>query len=109
MKVLPVAGHIMNSNDDEFAVEIHPQTEVEQTKKRPRRVTFNSSPPKIHIMVVWDFAYRQARKSDWMIRSIDRYRFQRKIKNEFQIILEPILDLQHRLKVANKIALPFSV
>lgn len=42
------------------------------------RVSFNLK-PEIHNMYVWDFAYREARKSNWIQLSIDRERFKQKI------------------------------
>ena len=43
------------------------------------KVCFNLK-PEIHHMVSWDFAYRQARKSNWMQLAADRERFREKIK-----------------------------
>lgn len=42
------------------------------------KVSFNLK-PKIHYLYAWDFAYRQARKSNWMQLSADRERFKQKI------------------------------
>lgn len=35
--------------------------------------------PKIHYMYTWDFAYRQARKSEWIRIAADRERFKQRI------------------------------
>ena len=42
------------------------------------KVSFNLK-PEIHHMFSWDFAYRQARKSNWMQLAADRERFRQKI------------------------------
>ena len=39
--------------------------------------------PEIHHLFAWDFAYRQARKSNWMQLSVDRERFRQRI-NKFE-------------------------
>lgn len=42
------------------------------------KVTFKLK-PEIHFMFVWDYAYRQARKSNWIQLTADRERFKQKI------------------------------
>lgn len=44
----------------------------------------------VHPMIVWSFAYRQARKGTWEVDGLDRLRFQKRIK-EVDKILTPIL------------------
>lgn len=52
------------------------------TKKKMKRVSFDDS-VKIQNMHVWIFAYREARKHNWMSAVLDRQRFElRKQKME---------------------------
>jgi hypothetical protein len=45
-----------------------------------KRVTFNLVPV-VHRLVVWDFAYRQARNGKiWMTMACDRMRFAKRIE-----------------------------
>ena len=57
--------------------------------KRGKKVKFNERVI-IYPLYVWNFAYREARKSTWMQEAIDRYRFRRRIQ-ELEKLLEPIL------------------
>lgn len=45
-----------------------------------KRVNFNLQKNKIQFMHVWAFAYREARKSEWVRIAADRFRFQLRIK-----------------------------
>lgn len=45
-----------------------------------KKVKFNLI-PQLQIMHTWSFAYRIARKGDWIQKTIDRERFNRRIKN----------------------------
>lgn len=66
-----------------------------------KKVTFNEKNNKIHHMITWSFAYRNARKSDWQILALDGYRF----KNRINIIsknLDPILENEHRDRIYNE-------
>lgn len=55
--------------------------------------------PKVHVMRVWDYAYRAYRKGDyWQQQARDHERFKKRI-SELQPILSPILDPSHRAKV----------
>jgi len=44
----------------------------------------------VHPMIVWNFAYRQARKGTWEVDALDRLRFQKRIE-EVDKILSPVL------------------
>ena len=44
----------------------------------------------VHPMVVWNFAYRKARKGTWEADALDRLRFQKRVK-ELDEILSPVL------------------
>uniref|UniRef100_A0A182MSM9 Uncharacterized protein n=1 Tax=Anopheles culicifacies TaxID=139723 RepID=A0A182MSM9_9DIPT len=50
-----------------------------------KKVRFNTKPV-VHVMRVWDFAYRQARKGDWETTARDSERFRKRIAD-----LEPVL------------------
>ena len=54
-----------------------------------KKVTFNEEIQVFHLRV-WKFAYREARKSIWINESIDRMRFERRIKI-MEDLLKPIL------------------
>lgn len=55
--------------------------------KNKKKVSFNLNNNSILNMRVWAFAYRKARKSDWMRITADRYRFElRKQRLEAMLI-----------------------
>ena len=62
-----------------------------------RKVTFNPRPT-VYKQYVWQFAYQQARKSEWEQYARDRDRFIRRII-EYESILNPILNKSHRDRV----------
>jgi len=67
--------------------------------ERSKRVTFNPN-IKVHTIVAWNFAHRQARKDYWTTVAADRFRFKRRIqlcKNT----LDEILSEEHRRKIYN--------
>ncbi|KAK5646712.1 hypothetical protein RI129_005176 [Pyrocoelia pectoralis] len=74
-------------------------TESEAMKK----VTFDESQNRVYIMVVWPFAYEEARKGPWETIALDRYRFSRKIE-EFNRLLSPVLQEKHRAKIYRNIS-----
>lgn len=45
-----------------------------------KSVTFSEDKNKVHLLVAWDFAYRNARKSDWEKNYLNRLRFKRRIE-----------------------------
>jgi hypothetical protein len=57
-------------------------------------VTFNDN-VQVFPMVVWSFAYRQARKSECFKHYLDRLRFEKRIKN-CENTLSKVLDVKHR-------------
>ncbi|KAJ6644042.1 Protein phosphatase 1 regulatory subunit 15A [Pseudolycoriella hygida] len=62
-----------------------------------RRVTFNLTPT-VHTMVVWDYAYRAARKGKWEEAARDNARFSRRI-DSLRPELEAILRMDHRQRI----------
>lgn len=60
----------------------------------PKKVCFNDVPT-YHYMHAWQFAFKEARKSNWKIYLMDQCRFQRRISN-VENILAPVLDTKHR-------------
>lgn len=64
-----------------------------------RRVKINDI-PKVHMMFVWDFAYRDARKGHWHIYTIDRMRFKRRI-DAVAPVINVVLDEAHRAHIKN--------
>lgn len=67
---------------------------------KKKKVTFNLRDNKIHLMVVWNYAYKLSRKKYWEILALDRVRFHRKIE-EISNIINSILDSSHRYNVYN--------
>lgn len=63
-----------------------------------KTVQFDDSKTKVHNLITWSYAYRQARKGLWQKEMADRMRFQRRIDNT-QVVLQDILDIEHRLEV----------
>lgn len=59
-------------------------------------VTFDSKPPIIHKLYVWNYAYRDARKGKWMQAARDRDRFRRRIE-ELSRVITPILQTKINL------------
>jgi hypothetical protein len=55
-----------------------------------KKVSFDEK-LQINILRTWDYAYRDARKSNWMQLGRDRARFQRRI-HQCEEILSPILE-----------------
>ena len=54
-----------------------------------KKVTFSEHVQVKH-MVVWKFAYRNARISPWIVAAADRARFERRIKT-VESVLNPVL------------------
>lgn len=62
-----------------------------------RKVRFNLKPT-IHVIRAWDFAYRQARKGDWIMAARDRERFRKRI-DDLEPVLGPALEPTVRAKI----------
>ena len=60
--------------------------------KRKKKVCFkpDNELAVVHPMVIWSFAYRQARKGTWKADALDRLRFKKRI-DELDEILTPVL------------------
>ena len=54
-----------------------------------KKVTF-SEHVQVNHMVVWKFAYRNARISPWNVAAVDRARFERRIK-AVENVINPVL------------------
>ncbi len=63
-----------------------------------KKVCFSEDKNTIHNLVVWSFAYRQSRKSDFHKLYLDRLRFERRIKDSEESLIK-ILDVNHRKKI----------
>jgi hypothetical protein len=63
-----------------------------EKKKSRKKVCFQKDDDlvKVHQMVHWDFAYREARKGTWELEAVDRCRFMRRI-HELEEILSPCM------------------
>lgn len=65
-----------------------------------KKVTFNLRPT-VHMMCVWQFAYLEARKSNWEQIGRDRARFLRRVMN-LTGKLSTIFDVELRKKIYNQ-------
>lgn len=63
-----------------------------------REVKFDITKNKIHNMVAWSYAYKQARKGQWEQVALDRFRFHQRIK-KVNVVLEKILNCSHRQRI----------
>jgi Phosphatase-1 catalytic subunit binding region. len=63
-----------------------------------KKVTFSGNKDQLYLMLTWRYAYHASRKKYWEIVAVDRHRFERKIA-DLAIILNPILDVNHRRKI----------
>ena len=68
-----------------------------------KRVTFNEENNQIHILYVWLYAYKMARKGNWEQIAVDSERFRRRIKNNYEPILTKILNYNHREEIYKKL------
>lgn len=66
-----------------------------------KKVKFDETQNKKHILIVWSYAYKQARKSIWEEKARDRFRFQRRIK-DVTTVLTKILKSEHRSRIYNE-------
>lgn len=57
--------------------------------------------PTIHLMYVWNFAYRSARQGEWQIYARDHERFGFRIQ-QTSVLLNKILMAEHRNKIYNE-------
>ncbi|XP_063372252.1 uncharacterized protein LOC134660439 [Cydia amplana] len=64
----------------------------------PKKVSFSEKPPKVHVMRVWSFAARQARRGNWEQDAMDRDRFKRKIA-DVDMAVSWVLKPQHRRRI----------
>lgn len=61
-------------------------------------VNFDMANNKIHNMVVWRYAYEQARKGGWHIAALDRSRFERRILETHKVLID-IFNVAHRNRI----------
>lgn len=68
-----------------------------------KKVSFAIEKPKINYLIVWSFAYRQARNGNqWKMCALDRERFKRRIDKVADVISR-ILEPSHRNRMKNYI------
>lgn len=80
----------MKSNKDFISRNIPGQTVSDNKKKKKVCFKPDDELTVTHPMIVWSFAYKQARKGTWETEQLDRLRFQKRIK-ELDKILTPVL------------------
>lgn len=66
-----------------------------------KSVSFNERQNKVHLLVVYDFAYREARKSDWEKAYLDKLRFKQRIK-ECENVLANVINNKMSIFKENK-------
>ncbi|XP_034827896.1 uncharacterized protein PPP1R15 [Maniola hyperantus] len=77
---------------------LNERRKAEKQKLPPKKVTFTSEPPKVHVMRVWDFASRQARVGHWERYALDRDRFKRRIA-DVEMAISWVFKRQHRTRI----------
>lgn len=61
--------------------------------KKKEHVHFSVTPPQVHLMLTWNYAYREARKGEcWMQLARDRDRFLRRVHQYFEPIISKVLS-----------------
>ena len=68
-----------------------------------KRVTFGSV--KVRYLIVWKFAYAEARKGIWQMVALDSERFRIQIQNA-ENILRPVLEHKIILSVPRNLSVP---
>lgn len=63
-----------------------------------KTVAFDMTKNKMYPLVVWSYAYREARRGQWSAVIADRYRFQRRI-SEIGKVLVNVLNITHRSRI----------
>lgn len=84
----------LDSDEDEEESEDEHQPDSGFEEKKVR---FNLKAD-VHVMRMWDFAYRQARKGEWEMAARDRERFKKRIEDTEQI-LKPVFEQELRGRV----------
>lgn len=79
-----------SNNNNHVSVSTSGKTMCKEEMKKKVHFKPDDQLATIHHLIVWNFAYRQARKGTWRADALDRLRFQRKVV-ELDKILTPIL------------------
>ena len=79
-----------NNTGDFFSRSSIVKTASQDKQKKKVRFKPDHELAVVHPMIVWSFAYRQARKGTWELDALDRLRFQKRIE-EVDKILTPVL------------------
>ncbi|XP_067875951.1 protein phosphatase 1 regulatory subunit 15B-like [Heterodontus francisci] len=87
--------------DEDYSPPMVKQEACKTEQKTIKKVRF-SPVVTVHPMIVWDFAYRAARKCLWEQHARDRSRFQRRIA-ETEAVIGSCLEQRHRRAVWMKI------
>jgi len=68
-------------------------------KKIKKNVSFQDDPVlKVHYLIVWSFASKQARKGTWHLCEVDRTRFQKRVR-DIELIISFVFSVDHRWQV----------
>ncbi|XP_045770361.1 uncharacterized protein LOC123870910 isoform X2 [Maniola jurtina] len=84
--------------DKKCGLLLNERRKAEKRKLPPKKVTFSSQPPKVHVMRVWAFAARQARAGHWERHALDRERFKRRIA-DVEMAISWVFKRQHRTRI----------
>lgn len=63
-----------------------------------KRVAFDTAKNKTYPLVVWNYAYREARRGHWNMVMADRYRFQRRISDIGKVLVN-VLSVEYRERI----------
>lgn len=69
-----------------------------ESQKLGRKIKFDMTQNKIYNMIVWRYAYEQARRGHWQTVALDRSRFERRIV-QTSLVLDDILKTDHRMRI----------
>jgi hypothetical protein len=69
-----------------------------ESQNSVRKIKFDVNRNKIHNMIVWRYAYEQARRGQWQSVAVDRQRFEKRIGEVYKV-LEDILKTDHRMRI----------
>lgn len=63
-----------------------------------KKVRFDETQNKTLNMIVWSYAYKEARRGMWRQEVADRMRFKRRIES-VGLVLKDVLNMEHRNRV----------
>lgn len=68
---------------------------MEKIKDKRKSVKFNDDQNLVYLLITWNYAYRESRKSNFQQQYLDRLRFEQRIKQSEDAMCK-ILNERHR-------------